>query len=161
MPASQFTKGIDQNDRENHKKRGFIMGLYLCIFDEDDEIDGVEVGSYADFGALHDYVVRELDAGREGSRYPVFVLHSDCDGEWPVSDCERLQSELAEISAALKQHPPVAFSSDWQKSVAKSIGLAPQNAFESFIDVDGEFLLERLQNLVKNALGRRLPILFQ
>jgi hypothetical protein len=45
--------------------------------------------------------------------------------------------------------------------VADSIGLVPQNAFESFIDVDGEFLLERLQNLVKNALKHQLPILFQ
>jgi len=45
--------------------------------------------------------------------------------------------------------------------VAKSVGLHPQNACESFIDVDGEFLLERLQSLVKKALERRLPILFQ
>ena len=32
------------------------MGLYLCIFDEDEEVDGVEVGLYSDFNALRDYV---------------------------------------------------------------------------------------------------------
>jgi hypothetical protein len=137
------------------------MGLYLCIFDGDEDVDGVEVGSYGDYNALRDYVVRELEAGRAGSRFPTFVMHSDCDGEWSLGQCQRLQGELAEIAAALKQRPMVPFNSDWQKVVAKSIGLNPQSAFESFIDVDGEFLLERLENLVKNAMRRRLPILFQ
>ncbi len=137
------------------------MGLYLCIFDDDEDVDGVEVGTYADYNALRDYIVRELEAGRAGSRFPTFVLHSDCDGEWSVPECQSLQSELGEIAAGLKERPAVAFFSDWQRAVAKSIGLAPQNAFESFIDVDGEFLLERLQNLAKYALERRLPILFQ
>jgi hypothetical protein len=59
------------------------------------------------------------------------------------------------------KRPAIRFSSAWQETVAKSIGLDPQNAFESFIDVNGEFLLERLQSLVKNALARGLPILFQ
>jgi hypothetical protein len=45
--------------------------------------------------------------------------------------------------------------------VAKSIGLVPQNAFESFVDVDGEFLIERMRSLAEVALNRGLPILFQ
>jgi hypothetical protein len=137
------------------------MGLYLCIFDEDEDVDGLEVGSYENFNVLRDYIVQELEAGCAGARFPTFVLHSDCDGEWSPAECELLQGELFEIVAALKQRAPVKFVSDWQKSVAKSIGLNPQNAFESFIDVDGEFLLERLQSLISNALKRRLPILFQ
>jgi hypothetical protein len=137
------------------------MGLYLCIFDEDEEVDGVEVGSYADYNALRDYIIRELEAGRAGSRFPTLVLHSDCDGEWSVAECQRLQREVMEIVAALKERPAVEFGSNWQKVVAKSIGLKPENALESFIDVDGERLLDRLQNLVKKALDRRLPILFQ
>jgi hypothetical protein len=137
------------------------MGLYLCMFDGEEDVDGVEVGAYADYNALRDYVVSELEAGRAGSRFPTFVLHSDCDGEWSVAECQTVHSEFAEIAGALKQRPAVAFNSDWQKIVAKSIGLDPQNAFESFIDVDGEFLLERLQSLAKNAVERRLPILFQ
>ena len=91
------------------------MGLYLCIFDDDEDIDGVEIGSYADYNALRDYIVRELESGKAGSEYPTFVLHSDCDGEWPVSDCEKLLNELAEISQALKRHNPVKFTSDWQR----------------------------------------------
>jgi hypothetical protein len=137
------------------------VGLYLCIFDGDEEITGVEIGAYADYNALRDYVVNELEHGKAGVRFPTFVLHSDCDGEWSVTDCPKLEVELDEIAVALKARPAIAFSSDWQKVVAKSTGLRPANAFESFIDVDGEFVLERLQNLVKDALAHQLPILFQ
>jgi hypothetical protein len=137
------------------------MGLYLCVFDGDEELDGVEVGSYKDYNTLRDYVVRKLETGKIGSRFPTFVLHSDCDGEWSVADCEKLRSEFTEIEIALKTHPVFPFTSDWQVAVAKSVGLAPQSAFESFIDVDGEFLIERVQHLVDVALKRKLPILFQ
>jgi len=137
------------------------MGLYLCIFEGDQDVDGVEVGAYADFNVLRDHIVGELEGGKAGSRFPTFVLHSDCDGEWSVAECEALRGELAEMVTALQERPAIPFVADWQKAVAKSVGLKPQNAFESFIDVDGEFLLERLQNLVNNALTRRLPIMFQ
>jgi hypothetical protein len=137
------------------------MGLYLCVFDGDEEIDGVEFGAYSDFNALRDFIVRELEAGEPGCRFPTFVQHSDCDGEWSIAECERLAVELAEIIAALKSVQARDFASDWQMEVAKSIGLMPRNAFESFIDVDGECVLERLQVLVGKALLRRLPILFQ
>jgi len=137
------------------------VGLYLCIFDEDDEVDGVEVGSYGDYNALRDYIVREMEAGRVGFRFPTFVLHSDCDGQWSVPECEKLFGELTQIIAALKERAKIEFEADWQKAVAKSVGLEPKNAFESFIDVDGEFLLQRIQSLVNTALIRKLPILFQ
>ena len=104
------------------------MGLYLCIFDGDEDINGVEIGSYADYGALVDYVTRELELGKAGARFPTFVLHSDCDGEWSIADCQKLQVELDEIAVALKTRPATAFSSSWQKDVAKSIGLKPLNA---------------------------------
>jgi len=137
------------------------MGLYLYIFDGEEEINGVEAGSYNDYGVLLDYVALELERGKAGARFPTFVLKSDSDGEWSVADCKKLQVELDEIAVALRVRRAVAFTSDWQRDVAKSIGLKPQNALESFIDVDGEFLLERLQSLVKDALARQLPILFQ
>lgn len=138
------------------------MGLYLCIFDSDDEeVDGVEVGAYADFGELRDFITRELESGQAGSKYPTLIRHSDSDGEWSVEACEALRRELADVAAALKTRPAIAFVSDWQKRVAASIGLKPQSAFESFVDVDGEFLIDRLQALVETALARRLPILFQ
>lgn len=138
------------------------MSLYLCIFDSDDEeLDGLEVGTYADFGEFRDFVTRELESGKAGSRYPTLIRHSDSDGEWSVEACDVLRRELADLAAALKARPPIEFVSDWQKRVAASVGLKPQSAFESFVDVDGELLIERLQGLVDTALERRLPILFQ
>jgi hypothetical protein len=137
------------------------MGLYLCIFDGEDELDGVEIGSYADFNSLRACVTDEIEGGKVGSRFPTFIMHSDCDGDWSPEDCHCLRAELVEIIAALKLLPPVNFNSEWQRAMAKQIGLRPKTAFESFIDVDGEFLLYRLQNLVDKAIGRQLPVLFQ
>ncbi|NVJ27175.1 hypothetical protein HUW62_38770 [Myxococcus sp. AM011] len=137
------------------------MGLYLCVFEGDEELEGVEVGSYGDFGTLRDYVTHELEAGKLGSRFPTFIVHSDCDGEWSASQCERLRDELMEIAMELKTRPAVGFSSEWQRTVAKSVGLVPRNAFESFIDVDGEFLIERLRGLAEFAYRYQSPILFQ
>jgi hypothetical protein len=136
------------------------MGLYLCVFDEDREVDGVEVGSYADFNILREYLVTNLEAGVAGSMFPTFILHPDSDGEWDVSDCAKLRVELVQISESLKTKPALPFV-DWQKDIARSIGLRPRNAFESIIVVDGEFLLDRLQSLVQTALDRKLPIIFQ
>jgi hypothetical protein len=44
-----------------------IMGLYLCIFDGNEDVDGVEVGPYADFNALRDYIIQEIEGGEAGS----------------------------------------------------------------------------------------------
>jgi hypothetical protein len=138
------------------------MGLYLCIFDPaGDEIDGVEVGPYADFNALRGYVTREIECGKLGTKFPTFIIHSDSDGEWSVADCIKLRDELSGLISEMKLKPPVPFVSDWQLSVAKSVGLIPKNAFESFVDVDGEFVIERIQRLVSIALEQRLSILFQ
>lgn len=137
------------------------MGLYLCIFDGDEEIDGVEVGLYSDFNTLRDYVARELEGGNRGARFPTLMLHSDCDGQWSLADCEKLVPELRDIIAEMRARPLVEFASDWQKHVARSVCLAPRSAFESFIDVDGQFLLERMLRLASVALERGLPILFQ
>ena len=136
------------------------MGLYLCVFDGDDEIDGVEVGPYADFGELRDYVVRELEGGRAGTKFPIFILHSDCDGAWSVEDATKLVAEMEGIISSMKTRKPVPFASEWQRRVAKNVGLAPKSAFECFVDVDGEFVLMRIHNLVRVALDRRLPIYF-
>jgi len=57
--------------------------------------------------------------------------------------------------------PPVSFISEWQRNVAQSLGQSPKNAFESFIDVNGDFILERIQQLVDVAIDRQLPISFQ
>jgi hypothetical protein len=137
------------------------MGLYLVVFDGDEEIAGVEVGTYSDFGAFRDYIVDELEGGRFASRFPTLMDHSDCDGEWSLADCKLLQRELSILKNELESKPPAAFSSEWQTKVARSIGLQPRSALHSFIDVDGEPLVERMLYLDSVALKRELPIVFQ
>ena len=137
------------------------MSLYLCVYAGDREVEGVEVGPYADFNTFRATVSRELEAGAAGSRYPTLISHSDCDGEWPAGACADLRDELASIARAMKERPAGGFPSDWQREVARAGGLEPRNAFECFMDVDGKFLIERLQGLVGVALENDLPILFQ
>ena len=137
------------------------MSLYLCVFDDDEELDGVDIGAYSDFGDFRNTIMRELESGTAGSQFPALMLHSDCDGEWSVQDCEKLEQELEMISAEFKQRAPKPFFAEWQKNVAKQCGLHPGNLYDCFIDVDGEPLLERLLGLAKLARRRELPILFQ
>ncbi|KAE8762008.1 hypothetical protein FSO04_01255 [Paraburkholderia madseniana] len=137
------------------------MGLYLCIFDGQEEVEGVEIGTYADFNGLREYLVTELEGGRAGCRFPTFILHSDSDGEWGDLACIDLRNELNEIISEMKTRAPTPFISEWQNKVARSVGLVPKNALESFIDVDGELLLERIDDLAAIAIARRLSILFQ
>jgi hypothetical protein len=46
------------------------------------------------------------------------------------------------------------FVSKWQSWVAKNVGLTPKNAFESFVEVDREFVLMGIHKLVRLALVR-------
>ena len=137
------------------------MGLYLCIFDGDEEVDGVEVGPYADFDVFRDCIVRELEGGNAGSKFPTLILHSDCDGEWSPSEAGELEKELMTIGNKFRRLPPIPISSDWRRQVVKRFGLQINNLYDCFFDVDGEPLLERLINLAKLSQQRNLPILFQ
>jgi len=137
------------------------VGLYLCIFDGDEEIDGVEVGSYADYGWFIDTVIRELEGGRRGSQCPTLTLHSDCDGEWSVAECVLLERELRATEEALRGLPPIPFNSEWQTSVARGIGYQCRTLYDCFLDVDGEPMIERLMNLCRRAQQVNQPILFQ
>ncbi len=137
------------------------MSLYLCIFDEDEELDGVDVGAYSDFGDFQDTVANMLEGREAGSRFPVLMLRSGNDSEWSVDECRKLETEFGIISAEMKQRPPKEFFAEWQKNKAKQCGLHPMNLYDCFIDVDGEPLLERLIGLAQLAQRRQLPILFQ
>src|SRR5437870_12131685 len=123
------------------------MGLYLCIFDENEELEGVDVGAYSDFGFFRNAITTQLEEGHSGARYPTLMLHSDCDGEWSPNECQKLEAEIEAMAAALKELPSVEFNAQWQRKLAESLGLQPANMYESFIDVDGEPLLERLLTL--------------
>jgi len=137
------------------------MGLYLCIFDDSEELDGVEVGYYDDFYWFRNTITKELEREHLGSKFPVLILHPDSDGHWTPEECVTLENELTAIGELLKKLPPIPFNSDWQKSIAKSIGLRPANLYDCFIDVDGEPLIERLINLCKLAQKVNRPIMFQ
>lgn len=137
------------------------MGLYLCVFNDDRELEGVEVGSYSDFDFFRGSITELLEEGRVGRKYPTLILHQDSDGEWTPTECEALKRELASISEELRQLPAVEFHAEWQKQVARSLGLKPTCLYDSFIDVDGEPLLERLLGLCDVAIDNNQPILFQ
>jgi hypothetical protein len=141
------------------------VGLYLAIFAAeavDDEIDGVEVGSYDDFHEFRSAVGERLENGEWGSRFPVLMTHSDSDGEWTPSQARELAAELEVIARELSRLSPVSFATTtWQSSVAQLVGLHPASLAETFIDVDGEPLIWRLQQLAATASKRELPISFQ
>ena len=137
------------------------MSLYLAIFTGETELAGVEVGSYAEFGAFRQAIADELEGGAAGSRFPTFMLHSDCDGAWSVDACALLRDELLTIAAEFRERPARPLPSGEQRQIAARRGFEPASASESFLDVDGEFLLARLQGLVALALFQDRPILFQ
>lgn len=136
------------------------MGLYLVIFDNEDEVEGVEVGHYSDFADFRDAVVKRLERGVAGTRFPTLILHSDCDGEWTPQESALLESELAAIRAEFEALPPIPLKG-WQKDIAKTFGINPSNLSDCFFDVDGEPLLDRLIGLARISQTKSRPILFQ
>ncbi len=137
-----------------------IMSLYLVILNEDEELDGFQVGSYSDFGKFRDSVVKQLERGGRGSRYPTLMLHSDCDGEWTPSQAALLEKELEDISEGLRKLPPTPLAG-WQKEVAEECDLQMNTLYDCFFDVNGDPLLERLIDLARLSQKEHLPILFQ
>ena len=138
------------------------MGLYLCVLDEDkNDVEGVDVGSYDDFDYFRSAVVQFAEDDEAGSVCPTLILHSDCDGIWTPDESVKLKKELAYISAIFMTKPPIKFNSDWQDSIAGEIGLHPTKLYESFIDVDGEFLIERLMGLCGISEKTHYNIYFQ
>lgn len=138
------------------------MGLYLCVFDaSENELEGVEVGSYADFNFFRDAVVAVVEKGQLSAACPTLNNHPDSDGEWSSSDSKQLLVELEHVIEAFSQCPPVEYNSEWKNQVAKTFGIKPSTLLECFFDVDGEPLIERLQQLLKVSIKSGQPVLFQ
>jgi hypothetical protein len=140
------------------------VGLYLAVFralDEDDELDGVEVGGYDDFDGLRSTIADRLEGGQLGSRFPTFSLHADSDGTWEPSQIPALIHELETIRAELRRLPAAPFPAGWQTNVASEFGLRPENLAGSFIDINGDLLLDRLLSLAAVASAASQPIWFQ
>jgi Immunity protein 70 len=137
------------------------MGLYLTVFDDGEELDGVEIGSYDDFAFFRDAVVWNVEGGTAGASCPILILHSDCDGQWSPDEAASLETELEVIARKFADLPPVSLGDGWKPEVAKMFGIRPANLADCFFDVDGELLLNRLIGLAKLSQERNLPILFQ
>lgn len=138
------------------------MGLYLAVFDDnDEELDGVEVGSYLDYDLFIQSVVKYLENDIQGSVCPILTLHHDSDGEWNSVDAAKLLAELQKIKEIFKQMAPIKHNAVWVADVMSEVELKPSNAYESFIDVDGDFLIDRLIGLAELSIKTGFPILFQ
>ncbi len=135
------------------------MGLYLCIFDGDEEVDGLQVGHYSDFGRFRE-AVADLEGDQRGSRFPAITMHVDSDGEWSPAECALLLQQLVVIRDAL-QKQPASVLEGWQAQTAKEFRISPRNLLETFFDVDGEPLLDGLERLARISVERGLPVLFQ
>ncbi len=138
------------------------MGLYLCVFDdEENELDGLEMGTYSDYNYFLDVVTELVEQGEKGSVCPTLTLHHDSDGVWEPGECKLLKSELNVIETQFKKAPPQAFVTEWRADIAKEIGLNPKNLYENFIDVNGDFVVDRLKELCDLAIDKNYPICFQ
>jgi hypothetical protein len=138
------------------------VGLYLAVFDDDEEeVAGLEVGSYADFNFFREKVVEVVEGGAFGTKCPVLINHSDCDGSWSPEESTRLIRELDMIEESFQLAAPVKIDVPWKVEIARSHGISPRNLLECFFDVDGEPLTERLRGLADVSSARKLPILFQ
>jgi len=137
------------------------MGLYLAVFDGEDEIDGVEVGFYSDFELFRGTIREKLEDNKNGSKYPTLMNHVDCEGEWNSSECKLLHNELKNIERNFAIMTPLEHRDNWQAELISSEGLAIITMADCFIDVDGEPLIERLMLLCKVSIQHDLPIIFQ
>ncbi len=111
------------------------MSLYLAVFDGGQDVAGVDVGGYADFGAFREAVRAHAEDGRWASRFPTLMNHPDADGEWAVERLGELRSELRKLSK--------------------------NRRLDAFKDSEGRPLAVALLALTERALQLRQPILFQ
>ncbi len=136
------------------------MGLYLCVFRGDDEIEGVEVGSYEDFERFRE-AARALDR-RVFRRFGALRSNIKPNTAWSRREATRLARELTALGVELRKLPPRPFPpGSWQEQIARERGLAPASLYDCFFDVDGEPLVERLLGLCRVSMETRQPILFQ
>ena len=115
------------------------MGLYLAVFASDatdDELDGVEVGSYDDFNRFREAVHRRFETGSWGSLFPTLLGHSDADGVWTAAEAADL---LVEVEA-----------------ISRDVDFATE-----FVDVDGVPLVSRLADLARLSSARGQNVWFQ
>ncbi|MGF6907223.1 Imm70 family immunity protein [Fusobacterium sp. PH5-44] len=138
------------------------MGLYLCIFDNnEEEIEGMEIGRYEYFGMFRDRVATYIENDEWGSICTTLMSHSDCDGIWTPEDCKHLLKELELIKNKFKQLPIDKEVKTYKLAILFNHDVTPKNLYECFVDTDGENLIERLEDLCKISIESGLDIEFQ
>jgi hypothetical protein len=137
------------------------MGLYLCIFDGDEDVDGIDVGAYSDWNTFIRAIIAHMENGLRGMGAPVLTLHGDSDGEWSPAECAQLERTLDDIERIFSRSPPEPPQEGWQAKDAKRQGLRFTNLADCVFDVDGQNLITRLRDLAKLAQKLDRPILFQ
>lgn len=138
------------------------MGLYLAIFDDlDEEIFGVEIGRYSDFGIFRETIEKEYGNVKAEKLFPNLILHSVSDGQWSPNECLALLKELNLLKSDFEKKPPIDFNGGWQNEIKIVKGLPNNNLYESFVDIDGEILIDRLIEIVEVSIIECKPILFQ
>lgn len=136
------------------------MGLYLCVFRGDDELEGVEVGSYDDFERFRN-AARALDRA-VFRKFGTLRSNIKPNTVWSPREAVRLARELTALGAELRRLPPRPLPpGSWQEQLASERGLAPASLYDCFFDVDGEPLVERMLGLCRVSAQAREPVLFQ
>ncbi|WJS95655.1 immunity 70 family protein [Flavobacterium johnsoniae] len=138
------------------------MGLYLAIFKKEEEINGLEVGSYEYFGIFRDCIFELIENnGNWGSTCPTIMNHSDCDGKFEPKECKEMISELKKIKEVFQKQNSNHKVIDQKKELIDLYQIKPLNLYDCFIDVDGENLIDRLIELCEDAIDNDLDIIFQ
>ena len=131
------------------------MGLYFTVFSGDEEEAGWVMGHYSDFGFFRDTIEKYA----EKDDFPVLMEHSDCDGEWSVSELLDLKTELESLRKAFQSLPPIDIHGAFEHTA--EFRKNPQDLLSCFHNVDGENLIAALINLCDTAISLDQPILFQ
>jgi len=133
------------------------MGLYLCIFTEDqeDELGACDVGHYSDFGWFRDTIARHMKA----ADFPVLMTHSDCDGEWTVEEMPALVHELEAIASRFRTLPPEEPKEAFGHTAEFRADAA--SLYDCFHEVIGQNLFEALIGLCRQGISSQRAIAFQ
>jgi immunity protein 70 of polymorphic toxin system len=131
------------------------MSLYLTIFDGDEEVTGWVFGHYSDFEYFRDVITTRLRA----EDYPVLMTHSDCDGEWTVTQLPQLRRELELIGERFRQLPAEEPQGAFEHTAEFRRGV--HSLYDCFHNIDGECVFEALIALCDEGIRCDRPILFQ
>jgi hypothetical protein len=80
------------------------MSLYLCIYEFDTEVHGIDMGSYSDFNTIRYKLFNIYKSINTINPLPTLMNHSDCEGEWSPLECKILINELNSIKEIIDKY---------------------------------------------------------